>query len=283
MGFFNNFNRALIGFPLKEFSKIDGVDATSDVVDASLKAKKVADAAQYTIVSKLMDLSKGVSKSAIQEELLLETALTYYWLEVEFNPNSLRYVARNGSIQQQHLVTSDIGANIAQYNVEAQTDLHFDMYVDSAVCLSATTGLNLSTLLSARVNVMSGEDFYNIAPIVDGICSLCNSVETQYLIFAWGRMLFYGVLESVDAEYQMFDVDGKPIRAKISISIRQCGKLGKDEKAGDIFSKSNYYWKDVYDSFFGKGTQENLRFGRGSSKVPTTEGIKDFNNLLNLR
>ncbi|MBE5917101.1 MAG: hypothetical protein E7273_09705 [Pseudobutyrivibrio ruminis] len=282
MSFLSGFNRALIGFPLKEFSNLDGVSAVNAAMTAEMKAKKAADAAQSAVMRKLMGLKNGISASAIQDELVFDTALTYYWLEVEFNPNSLRYVARNGSIQQQHSVTGDIGANIAQYNVEAQTDLHFDMFIDSAVCLSATTGVNLSTAVSGAVNIFKGQDYYNIAPIVDGLCSLCNSVETQYLIFAWGRMVFYGVLESVDAEYQMFDVDGKPIRAKVNISIRQCGKLGKDEKV-DVFSKSNSYWKDVYNSFFGKGSQMNLRFGRGSSKSENVEGIKDFNNLLNLK
>ena len=278
MGFFGGFNRAKIGFPLKTYTRINGVEATNVSTQAAMKAKKIADAAQYLLMARKMGLQNDVVSSVEQEQLVLDTVAKSYWLDVEFNPSTMRYTAMNGSFQQQQSVTGDIGSHIAQYNIDAQTNMNFDMYIDSAICLSATTGLSLSTAVSAAANLYKGRDYYNIAPIVDGICSLCNDVETQYVIFAWGKMIFYGVLEEVTAEYVMFDVDGKPLRAKVSMNIRQSAKLGKDENEEDIFSKSNHYWEDVYKNFFGKGDK---KIQLGSPFADSS--MKDFNNILNLK
>ena len=273
MGFFTTFNRAQIGFPLKEISYIDGVEATTVATTAAAKAQKLADTTKYFLERQALGLTKGVTTSLSQDALVVSTASDYYWLEVEFNPNTLRYTAMNGSFQQQQSVTGDIGSHIAQYNVDAQTTLKFEMYVDSAICLAATTGLSASTVVSGIANLLKGRDYYNIAPIVDGLCSLCNDVETQYVIFAWGKMIFYGVLEEVNAEFVMFDADGKPIRAKVNMSIRQSSKITKDENKDSIVKQSQQYWDDVYDNFFGKGNQK-LQFG---------SSMQSFNNLLNLK
>ncbi len=273
MGFFGGFNRALIGFPLKETTFIDGVEASSLATTAAAKTQKLADTTKHFLERQALGLANGVISSVTQDALVLSTAASYYWLEVEFNPRTLRYTAMNGSFQQQQSVTGDIGSHIAQYNVDAQTTLRFEVYVDSAICLSATTGLSLSTITSGIANLIKGRDYYNIAPIVDGICSLCNDVETQYITFAWGELQFFGVLEEVTADYVMFDADGKPIRAKLSMSIRQSSKITKDENKQSVAQQSQNYWNDAYNNFFGKGSQE-LKLG-GS--------MQSFNNLLNLK
>lgn len=278
MGFFGGFNRALIGFPRKTITRIDGVQATTMATEAAEKMKMAADISQFLIASQLLSLKNGVSRSEVQNVIISKKMLQYYWLEVEFNPSTLRYTAMNGSFQQQQSVTGDIGSHIAQYNIDAQTNLTFEIYIDSAICLSSTTGLSLSTAMSAAANLFKGRDFYNIAPVVDGLCSLCSDVETQYIIFAWGKMLFWGVLEGVNAEYVMFDVDGKPIRAKVTMNIRQSSKINKDENEEGVSSESNTYWEEVYKKFFGKGSK-SLQFGSTSA----TSSMKDFNNLLNLK
>ena len=279
MGFFGNFNRAIIGFPLKTYTVIDGVAAVSAAVKAGLKAKAAADTAQDEIVGTLLGLKNGVTRSALQRELKADNLGSYYWLEVEFNPSTMRYTAMNGSFQQQQSVTGDIGSHIAQYNIEAQTNMNFEMYVDSAICLSATTGLSLSSATAFATNLIQGKDFYNIQPVVDGLCALCNDAATQYVIFAWGQIVFYGVLEEVNAEYIMFDVDGKPIRAKVSMSMRQSGTLGKDEQNNAVYSKSNKYWDEVYKKFFGDDGPKKIQLGSSSP----TKSMKDFNNILNLK
>lgn len=278
MAFLGYFNRALIGFPIKKYDRISGVAAVNKAQRVALEAKATADNLQSQIQNTILNMKKRITKSNVQNELFKSKIKSYYWLEVEFNPSTMRYTAMNGSFQQQQSVTGDIGSHIAQYNIDAQTNMNFEIFIDSTMCLSATTGMSISSATSAVANLVKGRDYYNIEPIVDGLCSLCNDVETQYVIFAWGHMVFYGVLEEVDAEYVMFDVDGKPIRAKVSMNIRQSGKLGKDDNKEDIYSKSNHYWDDAYTKFFGKGDKD-LQFGSNSA----TKSMKDFNNILNLK
>ena len=45
--------------------------------------------------------------------------------------------------------------------------------------------------------------------------------STRWIGFAWNKMIFWGELVNVSASYIMFDTKGEPVRAKVSLQIRQ--------------------------------------------------------------
>ena len=95
----------------KKITRVDGAKATTMTTEAVEQMKKWRlDAAQYLVASKLIGLKRGVTLSDAQNIQIMNSQLTYYWIEVEFNPSTMRYTAMNGSFQQQQSVTGDIGS-----------------------------------------------------------------------------------------------------------------------------------------------------------------------------
>jgi nucleoid-associated protein YgaU len=60
---------------------------------------------------------------------------------------------------------------------------------------------------------------------VSGIRTLLDSNEQLHappiLAFVWGRRRFVGVLEGLSIAYTLFDEEGHPLRAKLSISLKE--------------------------------------------------------------
>lgn len=57
---------------------------------------------------------------------------------------------------------------------------------------------------------------------------------SRKIIFRWGSQIYSGNLQSVTAEYLMFNTQGIPIRAKVTIDI-SCTINQKQIKAGNIY------------------------------------------------
>jgi len=62
----------------------------------------------------------------------------------------------------------------------------------------------------------SVESFLKIAYDIDS-----TEHRTSFLVFVWGNFFFAGVLESANVTYSLFAQNGKSLRAKISISVKE--------------------------------------------------------------
>ena len=98
---------------------------------------------------------------------------------------------------------------------------------------------------------------------MEGILSLLTMDATRQVIFYWAKMSFRGELTGVQARYTMFNKSGDPIRAVVSLSIRQ----GEQEMLYD-----SGYWEKAYENLFEKGKPN----GQGILAKATN------NNILNL-
>ncbi len=67
-----------------------------------------------------------------------------------------------------------------------------------------------------------------LKPISDKITRLEKAVHVSgtihkppFAIFSWGNLNFKGIIDYLDVEYTMFSMEGKPIRATASLSMRE--------------------------------------------------------------
>lgn len=80
--------------------------------------------------------------------------------------------------------------------------------------------------LSARLVFDAGEEAWegsgrDVERIVQGLIgAVRRNAQDTNTAFCWGTLAFEGVLESISAEYVMFDRDGKPLRANVDLEIR---------------------------------------------------------------
>jgi hypothetical protein len=119
-------------------------------------------------------------------------------LEVQFNPETLKVTysnTLNGDDQS--------GGSAIQYVSKSSTKLAVELWFDA----SARDDLQDVREETRKVN-------HFITPIPQG-----DGLAPPAVRFIWGSFLFEGVMESMDETLEFFSAEGRPLRAKASISI----------------------------------------------------------------
>lgn len=91
--------------------------------------------------------------------------------------------------------------------------------------------INSKSVLSCQLIFESGEDSSKkdyVRDITKEIRSLMLDSELNDVIFSYGKLWFRGELNSVDTKYTMFDSEGNPIWAVVSVSMTE-----KEEKENE--------------------------------------------------
>lgn len=170
--------------------------------------------------------NKGVDK--LRESLLLESgklvkANLIYFTEtnkemfrvpVQFNPNqysisrSLTYKTNNG--QNEEASPAQLMAakgNLATLNVSLQLD-------------SATPAAAESILLKLKKWITKEKELYDLIGIFSELMKFnYDEHAPNKVMFDWGTLHFLGKVTSMNMTYTMFNRDGKPVKAKVDMSI----------------------------------------------------------------
>jgi len=121
-------------------------------------------------------------------------------VEVHVNPETLKVTYSNtiaGGDQS--------GTNAQQYVSKSSTKLAVELWFDA----SAREG-------AGDVRADTQKVLYFFRPVPQGAGMAPPPVR-----FTWGSFLFEGVMDSMDETLDFFSADGRPLRAKVSISIRR--------------------------------------------------------------
>jgi hypothetical protein len=119
-------------------------------------------------------------------------------LTVQFNPETLKVGYSNtmeGGDQS--------GGAAIQFVSKSSTKLSVELWFDA----SALADEDDVRRLTKKVN-------HFITPIPQG-----EGMAPPAVRFTWGSFLFEGVVDSMDETLELFSADGRPLRAKVSISI----------------------------------------------------------------
>ena len=210
-------------------------------------------------------------------------------LEVHFNPNQVSFQARPGrKVQKQDYARKQKGEPgdvnytyvMAAPRITMTVPLIFQDFERSDAFMMEKLS---DPAAMARFGITSAanainKDSYSVRPVVEGLISVMQSHYRKVITFAWGKMFYTGVLNSVNAEYTMFNMSGNPIRAVVTLNMI----LTPDEDAFTGLSKDmqgmlkdNFQepWKESYDNLI-QNQKDYTDFG----SVGNTVG-----NLFNLK
>jgi len=162
-----------------------------------------------------------LEKAKLQEVKADETQSTIGDpLPVQFNPASLRLKLTNQSSGNRTR-----GRQVSQNNGQSSTVLSMDLVFDSAD--EGTDGAPVS--VREKTNLV--ERF---------VLPKENSSDAPPLLrFEWDKLIIIGIVESIDINFEHFAANGAPLRAKMSLSIKEQEpkyaylKLGKGKKNSD--------------------------------------------------
>ena len=145
---------------------------------------------------------------------------------VQFNPASLQINSSNASSQRRDLNgTNDdqntVSDTVAAPTVELTVALKFDkMNIYDAFMFDKFTG-GVSVTTATNLATMASGTTFTVQPYVEGFISALRNPYTQSMTFQWADFSFRGRLRQLQANYTMFSVSGRPIRAEVQLRLRQ--------------------------------------------------------------
>ena len=115
-----------------------------------------------------------------------------------------------------------------------------DAFYSDKFTLSATNIALGAT--KAIKNSVTGNS-YSVQYEVEALTAVVRDSKKRLCKFVWGDMVYEGLINSVNAEYQMFNVNGEPCRAVVNMSIvlYDVKDMGADVKI----------WEREYQKDFG--------------------------------
>lgn len=142
-------------------------------------------------------------------------------LEVQFNPQSLSLKFSNEVANNQ-----SGGGAVRQFVGEGKTTLSLDLWFD--VTAPAAGG---STPSQDDVRQLTKE-VITFFKLVEREKNGVKGLLPPGIQFAWGTFLFEGIVDSLTEDLEFFSEDGKPLRAKMNLSITQQEIKLPENKAG---------------------------------------------------
>lgn len=180
---------------------------------------------------------------------------------VQFNPAELS-IAAEGEDESQDYVSDAAGSGsvIRRRQLSSRARVNFRLIFDDTdnedAFLSENAVLHPDTVKKNAGNYRSspnrlqnaGGDRKNqkeraVRKQVEGLLAALRNEYTRKVSFIWGNLCYSGYLNTVQAEYTMFNPDGSPTRAEVRIGI-----LCMDEQLGQ---GSMGQWQKHYEALTG--------------------------------
>ena len=226
-----------------------------------------ADDADFSSVLSGIDPSRDALASAnsfSRKAAMMAAREHFSILEVQYNPKTLSFSAASG--KQVDTESSGMGAgattnlrqNKVSTNVVLNCDLIFDdVSINDAFTEQTYTDNPVNGLAQKAANEMSKsllpgkeagtlDSYHSVQKYLDGLLALLVSPFSSQVMFYWSGMCFRGQLVNVNGSYTMFNPAGEPVRAVVSIRIRQRINIpGSDKQWDKAFAKVFKEGKDT--------------------------------------
>jgi len=195
-------------------------------------------------------------------------------MKVQFNPESISFQAIGGDGFQVMDFSGDTadkktgGKSLSSKKVDPRISVtiplifdaenNADAFLQDKLIMSPTS--IMKNLATAAATLFGGAEF-SVQKQVEGLVAVLRNEYTREITFTWSEMSYSGLISGVDVQYTMFSPTGKPIRAKVNLSIL-C--YDTTVKQGDMGQ-----WADRYNDCFLNPTNiiKNAKAGQQVSSI----------------
>ncbi|MCR5403082.1 MAG: hypothetical protein K6E91_04585 [Butyrivibrio sp.] len=95
--------------------------------------------------------------------------------------------------------------------VDPQDAFYSDKFALNAVSIGKGVAKGVMTAMGKKNN--------SVQPEVEALTAVVRDKNKRLACLTWGDMSYQGIINSVNAEYQMFNVNGEPVRATVAINM----------------------------------------------------------------
>lgn len=172
--------------------------------------------------------------------------------EVKFNPSELSFQAYGGLKVEKRDSTGGKEGPLSFVPMESRIMMNVPLVFDDFERTDAFMMEKFSdpmavarTIGTSVANTVTGNT-YSVRPQVEGFIAALRNNRSRKMTFFWGTLRYRGVLETVSAEYTMFNMEGHPIRANVNLGLLLVDENVKDNNMGD--------WEESYKKLFDKSS-----------------------------
>ncbi len=148
----------------------------------------------------------------------------------------------------------------ADTRIEMTVKLTFDKTDNFSAFYHDRFNLSATTVARGAGKAVMGDQDVSVQPEIEALTAVVRDTKKRLAKFIWGDMVYEGVINSVNAEYQMFNINGEPCRATATISmvLYDAKEMGPEVEI----------WRKEYETDFGgagsvKGAAGSMRVATG--------------------
>lgn len=176
---------------------------------------------------------------------------------VQFNPSEIQLYASCTPDSKSDTAPKDKNKSVAVVDTpthpvfEMTVTLLFDAVFAADSFMMEKYANTLTSPVSAEniktVVALAQNKVYTVQPQVEGLLAALRDPLTRSAAFYWGDFIFEGNIRQIMAKYTMFSVSGRPVRAEVTLRLRQ-------DNAAQLVS-----WKEDFKRAFAlKGSDTSL-------------------------
>ncbi len=139
--------------------------------------------------------------------------------------------------------------------MELQNSFPLD-YLDFSLTTAAKTAMKAVTVAANGLSI-------SVQAATEGLIAALQNPRTRYVCFKWGKLSYKGVLKSVNAQYKMFDLMGRPVRSEVNMTLYLADKDITQEGATDNLGQ----WEDAYDKAFSDAAIAGAKAVKTAAKI----------------
>ncbi len=222
-------------------------------------------------------LIKGSELTDRMIKNIADKSTRYY--SVKFNPNTLSLSGHSGGLVQK-MDYSEEGNQAINYtqgdtNIMLSVKLLFDQCDPQDAFFGDKVNPFPTSVLKgvAKAGLKAkGVKQLTLQKEVEGFIAALRNKYTRIITFHWGDINYSGTLKSVRAVYNMFNINGEPIRAEVDLSI-MCADDSELSKA------ALQVWQQRYKNAFSKGS-ESFAYSANNLTSYVDKGINAIGSKL---
>ena len=230
----------------------EDVAALKQLIKGRGKSSRKLSGRAGQVVDKAALLMSSASRKA--EKVATATAMIssgFVPFDVQYNPASIRMQTQGGTIKKYTAMgeaTSNAFHSVDKASATTMSvqlifeDINeMDAFPSTTLSQPNVNASNVANMATAGViKAMGG---YSVRRKVEGLISLLLMERTRQVIFVWNDIFFHGKVISVNANFNMFNPSGNPIKATVEMQIRQTNSNAS-------FKSDRQYWVDALDRGF---------------------------------
>lgn len=198
--------------------------------------------------------------------------------ECQFNPEEITVSGYGGEeVPVQSYRSTDDKNEMKMSSAKTHIDMNFKLVFDKTNIQDAfyidkftLSGTNVVKGVGTAIAKALGKK-YTVQTEVEALTAIVRDNKKTLARFVWGDMIYEGIINTVNAEYVMFNVNCEPIRAFVNMSMT----LYDEEVSGaktDRWIKE--YMRDIYS------VKQNALGGLASAAAEAAEEGIDANSSL---